>query len=80
MAKKNKNRKGRLRRFKIVSGRVTEALPNDMFRVQKGASKTILANVSSMLVQNKIEIEVGNRVKVSMGSSGPNRGTIIKRQ
>lgn len=64
----------------VVTGVVTESLPNVMFRVMLDTNGvTILAQASGKLRQNFIKILVGDRVKVEMSPYDLTRGRIVTR-
>ena len=64
----------------IVTGVVTESLPNVMFRVVLDTNGiTILCQASGKLRQNFIKILVGDKVKVEMSPYDLTRGRITQR-
>jgi len=64
----------------VVTGVVTESLPNVMFRVMLDTNGvTILAQASGKLRQNFIKILVGDKVKVEMSPYDLTRGRIVTR-
>ena len=64
----------------IVTGTVTESLPNVMFRVILDTNGiTILCQASGKLRQNFIKIVVGDKVKVEMSPYDLTRGRIVTR-
>lgn len=64
----------------VVTGVVTESLPNVMFRVVLDTNGvTILAQASGKLRQNFIKILVGDKVKVEMSPYDLTRGRIVTR-
>jgi translation initiation factor IF-1 len=64
----------------VVTGTVTESLPNVMFRVElDNNGVTILCQASGKLRQNFIKILVGDRVKIEMSPYDLTRGRIISR-
>lgn len=62
-----------------VIGKVTEALPNTMFRVQLADNKIILCHLSGKMRINYIKIMPGDTVKVEMTAYDLNRGRITYR-
>lgn len=58
-------------------GRVTEALPNTMFRVELDDSKVILATLKGKLRKNYVRIFPGDRVKVEFTPYDQERGRIV---
>lgn len=64
----------------VVTGTVTESLPNVMFRVELDMNGiTILCQASGKLRQNFIKILVGDKVKVEMSPYDLTRGRIVTR-
>ena len=49
-----------------VNGVVEEVLPNAMFRVRMENQHLVLAHVSGRLRQNKIQILLGDKVRMEM--------------
>ena len=62
----------------IVTGIVTEALPNTLFRVDIGEGKIILSYLAGKMRMHRIKVLVGDRVDVLLDSYG-GKGRIIKR-
>ena len=62
-----------------VRGRVTEALPNAMFRVELENGHKILAHVSGKIRINFIRILAGDSVTVELSPYDLTRGRIIYR-
>lgn len=62
----------------IVEGRVTEALPSTLFRVQTSNGKEILSYLGGRMRVNKIKVLVGDKVSVQVDPYG-GKGRIIKR-
>ena len=64
----------------VVTGTVTESLPNVMFRVELDMNGiVILCQTSGKLRQNFIKILVGDKVKVEMSPYDLTRGRIVTR-
>lgn len=61
-----------------VSGIVTEALPNTLFRVDIGEGKTLISYLSGKMRIHRIKVLVGDRVDVLIDPYG-GKGRIIKR-
>ena len=62
----------------IVEGRVVEALPSTLFKVETPDGKQILSNLAGRMRVHKIKVLVGDRVSMQIDPySG--RGRIIKR-
>ena len=49
-----------------LEGRVEEVLPNAMFRVRLEQGSEVLGFISGKMRQNRIQILLGDRVKVEM--------------
>jgi translation initiation factor IF-1 len=62
-----------------LQAKVTEALPNAMFRVELENGHRILAHVSGKMRMNFIRILPGDTVVVEMSPYDLNRGRIILR-
>ena len=59
-----------------VDGTVTEALSNEMFRVQLESGHVIIAHISGKMRQHYIKILPGDRVKVEMSPYDLTKGRI----
>lgn len=62
-----------------LQAKVTEALPNAMFRVELENGHRILAHVSGKMRMNFIRILPGDMVTVEMSPYDLNRGRIVLR-
>lgn len=62
-----------------VEGKVTEPLPNAMFRVELDSGHEVLAHISGKLRLNFIRILPGDRVKVELSPYDLSRGRITYR-
>ncbi len=62
-----------------VEGRVVEALPNAMFRVELPNGHTVLAHVSGKIRLHFIKILPGDTVKVELSPYDLTRGRITYR-
>lgn len=62
-----------------MDGTVLEVLPNAMFRVKLGDGPTILGHISGKIRQNKIQILMGDRVRVEMSPYDLSKGRIVYR-
>ena len=60
-------------------GKVTEVLPNQMFKVELENEHTIIAYTGGRLRQNKIRIILGDRVKLEMSPYDLSKGRIVYR-
>jgi len=62
-----------------VEGKVIEALPNAMFRVELDNGHRVLAHVAGKLRMHFIKILPGDRVKVELSPYDLTRGRIVYR-
>jgi translation initiation factor IF-1 len=62
-----------------VEGKVLEALPNAMFRVELATGHTVLAHISGKLRLHFIRILPGDRVTVELSPYDLTRGRIVYR-
>ncbi|MEJ2701905.1 MAG: translation initiation factor IF-1 [Sedimentisphaerales bacterium] len=62
-----------------VQAKVTEALPNAMFRVELESGHKVLAHVSGKMRMNFIRILPGDTVVVEMSPYDLSRGRIVLR-
>ena len=62
-----------------LDGRVEEVLPNAMFRVKLEQGSTILGHISGKMRQNKIQILLGDAVRVEMSPYDLTKGRIVYR-
>ncbi len=62
-----------------VEGKVTETLPNAMFRVELDNGHKVLAHISGRMRKNFIRILEGDRVLVELSPYDLNRGRIVFR-
>ena len=62
-----------------LNGQVEEVLPNAMFRVKLEQGSTILGHISGKMRQNKIQILLGDRVRVEMSPYDLSKGRIVYR-
>ncbi len=62
-----------------VEGKILEALPNAMFRVELENGHKILAHISGKMRMNFIKILPGDKVKVELSPYDLNRGRITYR-
>lgn len=63
-----------------MMGKVEEVLPNAMFRVKLENEHTILGHISGKMRQNKIQILLGDTVRVEMSPYDLTRGRIAYRE
>ena len=62
-----------------TEGIVEEVLPNAMFRVKLDQGPIILGHISGRMRQNKIQILMGDRVKIEMSPYDLTKGRIVYR-
>ena len=62
-----------------IEGKVTETLPNAMFRVELENGHKVLAHISGRMRKNFIRILEGDRVLVELSPYDLNRGRITFR-
>ncbi len=62
----------------IVEGRVVEALPSTLFRIETSDGKEILSYLGGRMRIHKIKVLVGDKVSVQIDPYG-GKGRIIKR-
>ncbi len=60
-------------------GKVTEVLPNQMFKVELENEHTVIAYTGGRLRQNKIRIILGDRVKLEMSPYDLTKARIVYR-
>ncbi len=63
----------------VLTGTVTESLPDTHFRVQLEDGATLLAYMSGKMKYNRIRIYVGDRVEIELDSYG-GKPKIIRRK
>ena len=63
-----------------VEGRILEALPNAMFRVEVEGGHKILAHISGKMRMHYIKILPGDKVRVELSPYDLNRGRITYRE
>ena len=62
-----------------LNGQIEEVLPNAMFRVKLEQGSTILGHISGKMRQNKIQILLGDKVRVEMSPYDLTKGRIVYR-
>jgi translation initiation factor IF-1 len=60
-------------------GKVVEALPNSMFRVELENGHIVLAHISGKMRKNHIKVLLGDKVKVEMTPYDLTKGRISSR-
>jgi translation initiation factor IF-1 len=63
-----------------VEGKILEALPNAMFRVEVESGHKVLAHISGKMRMHYIKILPGDKVKVELSPYDLTRGRIIYRE
>ncbi len=63
----------------VFNGKVTEALPNAMFKVKLENDHIVLAHISGKMRKFRIMVSVGNDVEVEMSPYDLSKGRIRKR-
>ena len=64
----------------LVEGRILEALPNAMFRVEIEGGHKVLAHICGKMRMNYIKILPGDKVKVELSPYDLSRGRITFRE
>ncbi len=64
----------------VLIGTVDEVLPNAMFRVTLENEQKILGHISGKMRQHRIQILLGDKVKVEMSPYDLTKGRIVYRQ
>jgi translation initiation factor IF-1 len=64
----------------LVDGKIVEALPNAMFRVEIDGGHIILAHICGKMRMNYIKILPGDKVKVELSPYDLKRGRITYRE
>ena len=62
----------------VIDGRVIEALPSTLFRVQTTDGKVVISYLGGRMRVHKIKVLVGDKVTVQLDPYG-GKGRIIKR-
>lgn len=62
----------------IVSGIVTEALPNAMFRVELETGEVLVAYLAGKMRIHRIKVLIGDKVMVKLDPYG-GKGRVVKR-
>lgn len=62
-----------------VEGVIVEALPNATFRIKLPNEHIVLGHISGKIRKNKIEILIGDKVKVELSPYDLARGRIVYR-
>jgi len=64
----------------VVSGKILEALPNAMFKLEVEGKHVVLAHMCGKMRMNYIRILPGDKVKVELSPYDLMRGRIIYRE
>lgn len=62
-----------------LDGIVEEVLPNAMFRIVTAEGHKLLGHISGKMRQNKIQILLGDRVKIEVSPYDLTKGRIVYR-
>lgn len=63
-----------------VEGKILEALPNAMFRVEIAQNKVVLAHISGKMRMHYIKILPGDKVRIELSPYDLSRGRITYRE
>jgi len=63
-----------------MMGKIEEVLPNAMFRIKLENDHIVLGHISGKMRKNKIQILLGDTVKVEMSPYDLSRGRIAYRE
>ncbi len=63
-----------------VEGKIMEALPNAMFRVEIAQNKIVLAHISGKMRMHYIKILPGDKVRIELSPYDLTRGRITYRE
>lgn len=63
----------------VMEGKVTETLPNTMFRVELENGHIVTAHISGKMRKNYIRILTGDKVKVELTPYDLSKGRIVYR-
>ena len=63
-----------------VEGKILEALPNAMFRVEIAQAKIVLAHISGKMRMHYIKILPGDKVRIELSPYDLTRGRITYRE
>jgi len=63
-----------------MEGKVIDALPNTMFRVELDNGHTVIAHISGRIRRNYIRILEGDRVQVELSPYDLSKGRIVYRE
>lgn len=63
-----------------MEGKVTEILPNTLFRVKLENEHTIIAHISGRMRRHYIRILIGDKVRVALSPYDITKGRIVYRE
>ncbi len=63
----------------VMEGKVTDLLPNTMFKVMLENNVTITAHMSGRMRQHRIQVLLGDKVTVEMSPYDLSKGRISRR-
>jgi translation initiation factor IF-1 len=64
--------------IEVIDGRVIEALPSTLFRVETNDGKVVISYLGGRMRVHKIKVLVGDKVTIQLDPYG-GKGRIIKR-
>jgi translation initiation factor IF-1 len=64
--------------IEVIDGRVVEALPSTLFRVETNDGKIVISYLGGRMRVHKIKVLVGDKVTIQLDPYG-GKGRIIKR-
>jgi len=62
-----------------MTGKITEVLPDSKFRVDLESGHAVLGYLSGRMIQNHIQVMVGDNVTIELTPYDLNRGRITRR-
>lgn len=71
--------KNEMEETNLRKGKVVEALPNALFRVQLANQRRVLAHVAARARQDFLRLLPGDEIEVRLSASDHTRGRIVKR-
>jgi len=63
-----------------LDGKVTDVLPNAMFRINLETGQTVIGYISGKMRQNDIKILLGDTVEIEFSPYDLSRGRIVRRK
>jgi translation initiation factor IF-1 len=62
-----------------IEGKITECLPNAMFRIKLGNEQLVLGHISGRMRQHEIRILLGDNVELEFSPYDLSKGRITRR-